>query len=290
MAGVRKSIGLFVVGLLMLGCLAIAPLLKTDVAVADTGLTAATPSLQTQKSYKPNEKLKKEKLYVSGTSIYFVWNKAAASDWRYGQTGYCVQVSTKSSMAGAKKNITYNWNYNGFVKNNTKANTRYYFRVCLFNKVNGKYYFGPWSKKYSIMRKDNSNSGSNGGSSGSKASPYTPTQKLKVSASAGNKKMKVSYSQASNWITNGGGSNAKTSGYEIWWTNSTTNDNTIDWSNKFVKFVKDQYTTTVNLKSLTNGTRYFVSVRLYNTVNGVTYTGPWSDVATCIPKSSLAAG
>lgn len=270
MVHVKKSIGVLVACLLMLGCLVIAPLMRPDTASADTGLQADTTSLQTQASKAPKKKLTKKKLYASSTTIYYTWNQG--SPW-YSQsnkkTGYQVQWSTNKNFSNGKTLSTYYKTYTGFRVPNAKPGKTYYFRVRMFNKIGGKQYNGPWSNTSSIT-----------------ISKYTPSQKLSLKLSAGEKSITAKYTKANEWITNGGGSDAKVSGYEIWWTKrSDTN-----WDYKHVKYVKNRDTTEVKLKSLTAGSQYMVAVRLYNTVRGATYYGPWSAVKTATPTSGSSFG
>ena len=263
MANVKRTWGIFLALSLVVGCLAIASLMKVDSAYADSGLRSGAPVLETQKSNAPTQKLYKKDLHYFSNIIYFTFNAASSSKWystSNKKTGYELQYAKNSSFVNPKKIIEYRRTYTSFTGKNKEAGQTYYFRVRVFNKIDGKTYSGPWSNTYKIT-----------------IPKYTPTQKLSLTLKAGKKSITASYSTAKTWITNGGGSDAKVSGYEIWWTNSS-------WSNKHVKFVKDRHTTEVTLKSLTGGSKYMVAVRLYNTVNGVTYYGPWSNTKACTPK------
>ena len=263
MTYVKRNIGVFFACVLVVGCMAIAPLVKVDTAYADEGLQAGAVSLQAQKSNAPTTKLKKKDLHSFSTVIYFTWNTVSASKWSSTskkKTGYQVQYATNSSFSNAKSLTEYRRTYTQLTSRDKVPGQTYYFRVRLFNEVSGHKYFGPWSDTYKHTINKN-----------------TPSQKLSLKLQAGKKSIKASYSTAKHWLTSGGGADAKTSGYEIWWTNSS-------WNNKHVKYVHSRNTTDVTLKSLTAGKKYMVAVRLYNTVQGVTYYGPWSDTKACTPK------
>ncbi|MBR3260549.1 MAG: fibronectin type III domain-containing protein, partial [Firmicutes bacterium] len=70
------------------------------------------------------------------------------------------------------------------------------------------------------------------------------------------------------------GKNAKATGYEIWYSTSSS------FSTKKTKAITKYTTVSTTLSSLTKGKTYYVKIRTYKTVSGKKYYSAWSAVKT----------
>ncbi len=86
------------------------------------------------------------KLIRSNKSITFTWGKVKVCD------GYKIQYSTSKTFKNAKAITVKGRNNYQYTFNNLKSGKKYYIRIRAYKNVNGKTYYGSWTKKSVVCK------------------------------------------------------------------------------------------------------------------------------------------
>ncbi len=161
-----------------------------------------------------------------------------------GASGYQLQHKSGNSW---KTNTT--TSSTSYTVKGLSAGSTYQFRVRAYKKINGKSYYSSWRYLTAC------------------AKPAT-VKLSKVSAQSGHK-LKASWQKAS----------GSASGYQIYWAKDKNFKKVVAKTN-----VSGQKKTSYTGKNFTKGTKYYVKIRAYKTVDGKKYYGSWSNVKSIKAK------
>ncbi len=163
--------------------------------------------------------------------------------------GYQVEYSLKSNFKNSKKKKT---NNTSMTIKKLKKNKKYYVRVRVYGKVNGKTYYGKWSSIKAIIVKLK------------KSDIVSVKGKIASIKNIGSKSMKLKF-----------GKIGAAEGYQIEYSTKS------NFRNSKKKKAKK---TSMTVKKLKKNKKYYVRVRIYGKVNGKTYYGKWSSKKIVIIK------